>query len=125
MPTRTAWPGGPAAAKDTSKASAAVAPSNRGIPRFMLSAVFGSADRGGDRGAEILGAGIAAEIGGAGAALGQDFRNSPFHRRGRVCLAEMLEHHRARPDLPDRIGDAAPGDVRRRDLHRRDYRWES
>jgi hypothetical protein len=33
---------------------------------------FGSTDRGGDRGAEILCAGVAAEVGGAGAAFGED-----------------------------------------------------
>ena len=37
-------------------------------------------------------------------------------------LAEMFEHHRARPDLADRIGDALPGDIRRRAVHRLEHR---
>ena len=39
-----------------------------------------------------------------------------------AALAEMLEHHRARPDLADRVGDAAAGDVGRRAVHRLEHR---
>jgi hypothetical protein len=35
----------------------------------------------------------------------------------------MVEHHRRRPDLPDRIGDALPCDVGRRAVHRFEHRW--
>jgi hypothetical protein len=37
---------------------------------------------------------------------------------------EMVEHHRRRPDLADRIGDALAGDVRRRAVHRLEQRGE-
>ena len=35
---------------------------------------------------------------------------------------KCVEHHRARPDLADRVGDAAPGDVGRRAVHRLEHR---
>ena len=41
-----------------------------------------------------------------------------------IGLAEMLQHHRARPDLADRIGDALPGNVGRRAVHRLEQRGE-
>src|SRR3954462_1865592 len=122
MPTRTAWPGGPAAAADITKINAADAPSSRARPGFMKSGRTRSADRGGDGGAEILRAGIAAEIGGAGTALGEDLCDRSLDGGCRVGLAEMVEHHRARPDLADRVGDAAPRDVRRRAVHRLEHR---
>src|SRR5271167_290888 len=65
----------------------------------------GSTDRGGDRGAEVLGAGVAAEVRGAGAAFGEDLGDGALDGRCRRALAEMVEHHRARPDLADRVGD--------------------
>ncbi len=37
-------------------------------------------------------------------------------------LAEMAKHHRARPDLADRVGDALAGDVGRRAVHRLEHR---
>jgi hypothetical protein len=43
-------------------------------------------------------------------------------RLGRRGFAEMIEHHRARPDLADRVGDAAPGDVGRGTVHRLEHR---
>ena len=46
-------------------------------------------------------------------------------RRGRIGVAEMLEHQRPRPDLPDRIGDALAGDVRRRAVHRLEQSTEN
>ena len=39
-------------------------------------------------------------------------------------VPEELEHHRARPDLADRIGDALSRDVRRRAVHRLEQRRE-
>jgi len=60
------------------------------------------------------GVGSAAEIAGAELLLGQDLLDRLDDRGRGVVLAEMLEHHRARPDLADRVGDALPGDVRRR-----------
>src|SRR5438552_319897 len=105
MPIRTTWPGGPATAKDISRSSAAAAPTSRVRPLFMTTDAARSADRRGHCGAEILGAGIAAEIGGAGGALRQYLGDRPLDRRRGVDLAEMLEHHRARPDLADRVGD--------------------
>src|SRR5665213_701830 len=40
----------------------------------------------------------------------------------RVAMAEEVEHQRAGPDLPDRIGDAAAGDVGGRAVHRLEQR---
>src|SRR3546814_17970396 len=40
------------------------------------------------------------------------------HRRARLRVAQVFEHHRAAPDLSDRVGDAFAGDVRRRTVHR-------
>src|SRR5713101_8622581 len=77
------------------------------IPGFCL------ADRRGDGGAHILGAGVAAEIGRFCAALGEHLGDRPLDRLGGRGFAEMIEHHSARPDLADRVGDAAPGDVGR------------
>ena len=39
-------------------------------------------------------------------------------------MAEVFEHHRARPDLADRIGDALAVDVGRRTVHRLEQRRE-
>ena len=36
----------------------------------------------------------------------------------RIPVAEEVQHHRRRPGLPDRIGDAAAGDIGRRAMHR-------
>ena len=35
----------------------------------------------------------------------------------------MVEHHRTRPDLADRVGYAAAGDVRRGTMNRLEHRW--
>src|SRR3546814_4388830 len=59
----------------------------------------------GDGLADILGAGIAAHVAGARAALGQHDLDRPLDRPRRVGMAEMVEHHRAGPDLADRVGD--------------------
>jgi hypothetical protein len=50
-------------------------------------------DRGGDCGAEVLCAGVAAEVGGARAAFGENLRDCPFDCRRRGALAEVIEHH--------------------------------
>ena len=68
------------------------------------------------------GVGGAAEIAGAQLRIGQHLLDRGDDRGGGVLLAEMLQHHRARPDLADRIGDALPGDVRRRAVHRLEHR---
>ena len=41
-----------------------------------------------------------------------------------VAVAQEVEHHRARPDHGDRVGDALAGDVRRRTMHRLEQRRE-
>src|SRR5437660_1040177 len=40
----------------------------------------------------------------------------------RLLVTEVLEHHRARPDLPHRVRDPLPGDVRRGPVHRLEHR---
>ena len=65
----------------------------------------------------------AADVGVRGAErIGQRRFDGAHDRRRRVGMAEMLEHHRARPDLADRIGDALAGDVRRGAVHRLERR---
>src|SRR5579862_6733304 len=66
--------------------------------------------------------GRAAEIAGAQLLLGQHFFDRPDDGSGGFGLAEVLEHHRAGPDLPDRVGDTLPGDIGRRAVHRLEHR---
>src|SRR5580704_8692916 len=82
----------------------------------------GSADRRRYCRTEILGPGIAAEIGREGTAFGEHFGDGALDGRGRHGLTEMVEHHCARPDLADRVGDPAAGNVRRRTMHRLEHR---
>src|SRR5437764_13388658 len=60
---------------------------------------------------EVSGAGISAEVGGAGAAFGQDLGDGALDGRGCGALAKMVKHHRTGPDLTDRVGDAVASDV--------------
>src|SRR5207249_9303573 len=91
-------------------------------PALRATPTGSSFDRGGDRGTEVLGPGVAAEIRRAGRAIGEHLGDRPLDRSGGGTLAEMLEHHRTRPDLADRVGDAAAGDVGRRAMHRLEHR---
>src|SRR4029077_18102106 len=62
-----------------------------------------------------------AEIARARFRIGQHLLDRLDDRGGGFRLAEMIEHHRGRPDLPDRVGDALTGDVRRRAVHRLEH----
>ena len=89
----------------------------------MGSGLFG--DFAGDGVADLFRTGISADIGSA------DFRSSEhgcdsfFDRVGGLGSAEVTQHHRARPDLSNRVRDPLPGDVRRRTVdgfkHRREF----
>src|SRR5580704_6804519 len=68
-----------------------------------------SCERVGHRLAAGGGIGRAAEIAGAQLLFGQHFLDRFDDGCCGFALAEMLEHHRARPDLADRIGDVLPG----------------
>src|SRR5260370_16000041 len=81
-----------------------------------------SPDRSGNCCAEILRAGVAAEVRGAGASFRQDFVDGALDGRCRRALAELVEHHRTRPDLAGRVGESAARNVRRRAMHRLEHR---
>src|SRR5947209_112061 len=81
-----------------------------------------SADRLGDGLAARLGIGIAAEIAGAQRPLREYARDGIDNRVGRLAFAEVIEHHRARPDLSDRIGNPLTGNIGRRAVHRLEQR---
>src|SRR6516165_1678309 len=93
----------------------------RGRPPHQVSSAS-SADRRRNGGTEILRAAIAAEIGGAGSALGKHLRDRALDGGRGGAFAKVVQHHRTRPDLTDRVGDAAAGNVRRRAVHRLEHR---
>ena len=67
---------------------------------------------------------IAAEIPRAQRAFAERALDGADDRGRGLLLAEMLQHHRARPDHADRVGDALPGDIGRRAVHRLEHRRE-
>ena len=75
-----------------------------------------------DGAAAFLRRGVAGEIAGAAGGGGEHLLDRAHDRGGGVRLAEMLEHHRRRPDLADRVGDALAGDVGRRAVDRLEQR---
>ena len=78
--------------------------------------------RRGERVADLARGRGSAEIGGPGSVAGQQGRNRLDDGRRRVGVAQMLQHHRARPDLGDGVGDAPPRDVGCRAVHRLEHR---
>src|SRR5258708_30748157 len=82
-----------------------------------------SSQRGGDRLSDVAGRGLAADVARA-RTLGQHALDRAHDGLARVLVSEVLEHHRARPDLPDRVGDVPARDVRRRAVHRLEHRRE-
>src|SRR6185312_5467811 len=84
-----------------------------------------SGNRRGDRLAELHRRRLAPEIGRARRrSIGERRLERAHDRRCRIGMTEMLEHQRPRPDLPDRIGDALAGDVRRGAVYRLERRWK-
>ena len=77
-----------------------------------------------DRLAAGGGVGVAAEVARAQGTPGERALDRADDRLRRGLLAEMLQHHRARPDHADRVGDALPRDVGRRAVHRLEHRRE-
>src|SRR5260370_251619 len=71
-----------------------------------------------DSRAHGLGVTVAAEIACPRPALDQGGGDRPLDRLGGLRIAEMADHHAARPDLADRIGDELAGYVGRGALHR-------
>src|SRR4051812_34865711 len=57
-------------------------------------------------------------------AFGEDALDGPYDRVAGVLVTEVLEHHRARPDLADGVRDALSGDVGRGPMHRLEHRGE-
>src|SRR5882724_9440559 len=79
--------------------------------------------RRGDRLADVLSRGLASDVAGA-RAFGEDALDRAHDGLARVLVAEVLEHHRAGPDLSDGIGDVLAGDVGRRAVDRLEHRGE-
>ena len=74
--------------------------------------------------AAILGRGLATKIACPKRGFGKRGVDGIGDATGCVAEAKMFEHHRRRPDLTDRIGDALSGDVRRRAVDRFEQRRE-
>src|SRR5882757_4595484 len=82
-----------------------------------------SSQRAGDRLSDVGGRSLAADVARA-RSLGEHALDRAHDGLARVLVSEVLEHHRARPDLSDGIRDVLPGDVRGRAVHRLEYRRE-
>src|SRR4030095_4851721 len=91
---------------------------------FQTHGTYACSQRRGDCATEIGGACAAADVGRAWRATCgmQDFFYRRPHGGMRLLVPQELQHHRATPDLADRIGDVAPGDVRRGAVHRLEER---
>src|SRR5690606_30717071 len=77
-----------------------------------------------DRLAEFFGGSLAADVGRARRAAGgveRLFDGGDDVRAG-FRVAQVVEHHRARPDRADRVRDALAGDVGGRSMHRLEQR---
>src|SRR5260221_11594805 len=76
-----------------------------------------------DRLADFLGRGLAADV--ARARALREYALDGAHDRGAcVLVPQVIEHHRARPDLADGIGDVPAVDVGRRAVDRLEHRRE-
>src|SRR5258706_12528991 len=82
-----------------------------------------SSQRGGDRLADVAGRGLSADVARA-RSLGQHALDRAHDGPARVLVSEVLEHHRARPDLSDGVRDVLSGDVGGRAVHRLEHRRE-
>src|SRR6266853_4463982 len=82
-----------------------------------------SSQRAGDRLSDVAGRGLAADVARA-RSLGQHALDGAHDGLARVLVSEVLEHHRARPDLSDRVRDVLSGDVGSRAVHRLEHRRE-
>src|SRR3984893_13470711 len=69
---------------------------------------------------DLLGAGRATQVGRA-RSVAQHHLDSGDDGSGRVRMAKVLEHHRSRPDLPDRVGNVAAENIRRRAVDRLEH----
>ena len=66
--------------------------------------------------------GFATDVGRQIFGLGEDFLDAAFNGSG-FGFAQMFQHHGARPDLSDGIGDPFSGDVRSGTVHRLEPRF--
>src|SRR5207253_9945897 len=76
----------------------------------------------GDRLADLGSRGLAPEVTREKRALRDLLLERGHDRACRVRVAEVLEHHRARPDLGDRVSDAPAGDVGGGAVYRLEHR---
>src|SRR6202011_3387931 len=62
--------------------------------------------------------GVTADVARSNVRVCQDLEDGLFDGVSRFFLAQMFQHHRARPDLGHRISDSFPGDVGSRAMYR-------
>src|SRR5580692_6754149 len=72
---------------------------------------------GGDDLSHLPCAGAAADVAGSNIGVRQHFENGLFNGISCLFLAEMVQHHCARPDLGYRIRNPFSGDIRGRAVH--------
>src|ERR1700730_8096023 len=71
-----------------------------------------------DRLAQVPGASGSSDVRSANLCLGQNRGNGVFDGIGSIRDTKMAQHHGAGPDLPNGIGNAFSGDIRRRAVDR-------
>ena len=71
----------------------------------------------------LIGVGVAAEIASQNLAFRGRLLDRLHNALGGLFLAEVLQHHRARPDRPYRIGQALASDIGRAAVHRLKEGW--
>src|SRR5215467_7588873 len=64
-----------------------------------------------------------AQVRRADASTGKDALYGPFNLRGRVCKAEVIEHHSTALDSGDRVDYSLARDIGGRAMYRLEHRW--
>src|SRR5438132_12583873 len=77
----------------------------------------------GNSGTDLRGRGLSTEIRRLDLALREHAADRRDDAIVRGALAEVIEHHRARPDRADRVRDSLARDIGRRAVNRFEHRW--